>query len=112
MSMSGEDLFEGFSIRFPGPQGQLATVTDRRYMSMDRLIEVGTGLSPRSPLRTGRADLPHPALQSVVCSITETGICRFPGIQQAEEPEFREVAVGPALVIDATATAFQAVPLS
>ena len=59
------------------------------------LIEVGTGLSPRSPLRTGRADLPHPALQSVVCSIRETGTCRFPGFLQAKEPEVREVAVGP-----------------
>ena len=67
---------------------------------------------PRSPLRTGRADLPHPALQSVVCSITETGIRRFPGIQQAKEPEFREVAVGPTLVVFATAPTFQAAPLS
>ena len=45
-----------------------------------RLIEVGTGLSPRSPLRTGRADLPHPALQSVVFSVTEARDFSFSGV--------------------------------
>ncbi len=44
------------------------------------VIEVGTGLSPRSPLRTGRADLPHPALQSVVCSVTEARNFCFSGV--------------------------------
>ncbi len=43
-------------------------------------IEVGTGLSPRSPLRTGRADLPHPALQSVVYSVTEARDFSFSGV--------------------------------
>ena len=42
-------------------------------------IEVGTGLSPRSPLRTGRADLPHPALQSAVYSVTEAREFCFSG---------------------------------
>ena len=75
-------------------------------------IEVGTGLSPRSPLRTGRADLPHPALQSAVCSVMEARDFSFSGIEQAKEPEILEVAVGPALMIDSTATAFQTAPLS
>src|SRR6478735_9443587 len=75
-------------------------------------IEVGTGLSPRSPLRTGRADLPHPALQSAVCSVTEARKFSFSGVQQAEEPELLEVAVGPALVINSTTSAFLTAPLS
>ena len=61
---------------------------------------------PHPPLRTGQADFPHPAHQLVVCSITETGDFEFLGIKQAEEPKFREVAVGPALMVGAMTAAF------
>ena len=66
----------------------------------------------RSPLRTGLADLPHPALQLVVCSISETDDFRDFGFQQAKEPKFGEVAVGPALVVSASTSAFAAASLS
>jgi hypothetical protein len=46
------------------------------------------------PHRTGRADLPHPALQSVVSS---SGIaCRLPGRGHGEQPLGVEVSIGPA----------------
>ena len=67
---------------------------------------------PRSPLRTGLADLPHPALQLVVCSISETDDFRDFGFQQAKEPKFGEVVVRPALVVSASTSAFAAASLS
>jgi hypothetical protein len=48
----------------------------------------------------------------VVCSITTTRGFKLSGVKQAEEPEFREVAVGPSLVFIPTAAAFQAAPIS
>jgi len=53
-----------------------------------------------------RAGFSHTALQSVVCSITETDDFQFPGFQQAEEPESGEVVVGPAMMVVASASAF------
>ena len=64
------------------------------------------------PLRTGQADLPHPALQSVVYSVTETDHFRTLVIHQAKEPEFCKVAVWPALMIPPSATTTKAAPLS
>jgi hypothetical protein len=46
----------------------------------------------------------------VVCSISETDDFRDFGFQQAKEPQFGEVAVGPALVV--SASAFAAASLS
>jgi len=48
--------------------------------------ERGIGL-PRSSLRTGLANLFHPALQSVVCSFGETGDFRRLGFHQVIEPQ-------------------------
>ncbi|MCX6879761.1 MAG: phage tail protein [Verrucomicrobia bacterium] len=45
-------LFEIVGITYGADDGNHFNLPDMR-------IEVGTGLSPRSPLRTGRADLPH-----------------------------------------------------
>ena len=71
----------------PAHSGRSLMISSKRLTQMSRLIattlrkiEVGTGLSPRSPLRTGRADLPYPALQSVVCSVTEAREFCFSGV--------------------------------
>jgi hypothetical protein len=48
----------------------------------------------------------------VVCSISETDDFRDFGFQQAKEPNFGEVAVGPALVVSASTSAFAAASLS
>ena len=64
------------------------------------------------PLRTGLADFPHPALQLVVCSISETDDFRDFGFQQAKEPQFGEVVVGPALAVSAASSALAAASLS
>jgi len=61
---------------------------------------------PAPPLRTVHADFSHTALQSVVFSITETGDFQFPGFLQAEEAQSGEVVVGPAMVIQSSASAF------
>jgi len=47
------------------PRDWASTASDRRHV----VIEGGTGLSSRTPLRTGRADLLHQAVQSVVGSM-------------------------------------------
>ena len=59
----------------------------------------------RPSLRTGLADLPHPALRSVVFSSMETGDFRDSGLFQAEEAKRAEVAVGPSLVIGSPSSA-------
>ena len=52
----------------------------------------------RPSLRTGLADLPHPALQLGVGCFTQAFLFLL-GCYQAVEPKFRKVVVGPFLVV-------------
>ena len=62
--------------------------------------------TPRPSLRTGQADLPHPALQLASCSLSETGKFAFLELVQVHEPELRKVAVSPALMVSPSSAAF------
>ena len=52
--------------------------------------------TPRPSLQTGRADFPHPAFQSAICSIMETGLFPCLGRFQAEEPKGVKIQHPPA----------------
>src|SRR6266850_2011905 len=64
-----------------------------------------SGIFSRPSLRTGRADLPHPALRLALCSIAETGKIFGSERFQVQEPELCKVAVAPALMIASSAAA-------
>src|SRR6202012_3559564 len=60
-------------------------------------------------LRTGRADLPHPALQSVVLPARGlTGLSV--GCDEGEQPKLSKEGVGPAVMIPAQSPAFATLP--
>src|SRR5205085_8350334 len=74
-----------------------------------RDIGVGSDDWFRTPsLRTGQADLPHPALQLVVLpslGLTSLGI----GGDKGEQPMFGKECIGPAIMIVSSSSSFSAV---
>src|ERR1700722_5622986 len=62
-------------------------------------------------LRTGRADLPHPALQLVVLPLRGL-TCLLMGCRQREQPLLQKESVGPAVMIGPSATAAKSLPLA
>ncbi len=64
------------------------------------------GFNRHPSLRTGLADLPHPALRLALTSLVETNGF-LSGCFQAEQTEFGKVPVGPKVVVDSsTPTSF------
>ena len=89
---SGEPTVLCFGRRRPAIHGLLRSA--RKFV-----IGVGRDSHPASPsLRTGRADLPHPALRSVV--LPARGLAnRAVGSLQAEQPMFGKEAIWPSRLI-------------
>src|SRR5204863_4208912 len=72
--------------------------TAPRRLHDDRGREGRLGSTPPS-LRTGRADLPHPALRSMV--LPARGLASLGmGVLQAEKPMLRKEGVGPAEIVE------------
>lgn len=68
--------------------------------------------TPRPSHQTGHADFPHPAFQSALCSLMETG--QFPrlGRFQAEEPKGVKVSLSPAVMVVASSAPSASTPLA
>src|SRR5947209_15606976 len=71
-----------------------------------KLLDRGRESRNGSPsLRTGRAGLPHPALQLVV--LPQRGLTGlYMGCHQTHQPLLGEKGIGPAMMVGSSATAF------
>ena len=90
MSSGGDPSFPAM------PQARTRASSIKCSIAWRGLIMSEKAVRPPS-LRTGRADLPHPALQSVVCS---SGLAsQGKGRGHGEQPLLGKVGVGPALMV-------------
>jgi hypothetical protein len=87
------------------PHVRILPVASTKILPREGLEDRGrNGDRTRPSLRTGRADLPHPALQLVI-NLTRRPTGRDLGLRHAEQAQLGEVVVAPRLMICAPAAA-------